>query len=357
MWAFGVWLVLIAALATVFALDVGGLQTFMTTSFGMSPKDGGNMVLAMALAPFPFDPVLAAIVVAYRNAKAIADAVLPRVLVGRQTFEYNKYDRRETFTIPNTLVGRKGTPDQVEFSATKAEASCDGHGLDDYVPQDDIDNAPAGYNPVNIAVEGIAELLTLSREKRAADLVFSADTYGASNKVQLSGNHQWSVVHADSNPIPDINTGLDACVLRPNVMVIGAAAWVGLRTNAYIMKAINRTSGDSGMAKREEIAELFELDEVLVGMSLYNTAKKGQTASLSRLWGKHCSLIYRDKSVQDPRGKVTFGLTAQWGPKVAGTIPEPKVGLKGSTLVRAGEYIKELVSANDLGYFIQDCVA
>jgi len=173
-----------------FALDVGGVATTLTALFGVNMKATGGVVCAMALAPFPVDPVLTAISNGVRNAKMIADFVLPRIPVGKQAFKYPVYDERETMTIQPTAVGRRSKPNKVEFSMTEVDGSCDGHGLDDEVPQDDIDNAPAGYNPVGVAVEGVTELINLAREKRVADVVFAPATYAAGNKVQLSGNHQ-----------------------------------------------------------------------------------------------------------------------------------------------------------------------
>jgi hypothetical protein len=35
---------------------------------------------------------------------------------------------------------------------------------------------------------------------------------------------------------------------------------------------------------------------------------------------------------------------------------EPKVGMRGSTRVRVGESVREVVSASALGYFIEDAV-
>ena len=64
---------------------------------------------------------------------------------------------------------------------------------------------------VSDITEGLTDLIALRREVRVAALVFAAANYATANKVQLAGNDQWSVVHADSNPIPDITAGLDAC--------------------------------------------------------------------------------------------------------------------------------------------------
>ncbi len=107
---------------------------------------------------------------------------------------------------------------------------------------------------------------------------------------------------------------------------------------------------------RQALAQLFELEEVLVGEGWLNTAKKGQAATFARVWGKHCSLIYRDRLADANRG-VTFGFTAEFGTRVAGSIPDPNIGLRGGQNVRVGESVKELVTANDLGYFVQNAVA
>lgn len=101
----------------------------------------------MSNAPFPIDPELTAIAIAYRNGRMISDEVLPRVPVGKQEFKFWKYDLAQGFTVPETLVGRKSKPNEVEFSATDETGSTEDHGLDAPVPQADIDNAPTNYNP------------------------------------------------------------------------------------------------------------------------------------------------------------------------------------------------------------------
>jgi hypothetical protein len=54
---------------------------------------------------------------------------------------------------------------------------------------------------------------------------------------------------------------------------------------------------------------------------------------------------------------ITFGATAEYGTRIAGSMDEPKVGLRGATRVRTGESVKELITAADCGYYIQDCIA
>lgn len=327
--------------------------------FGLLPEIGGVSAgwIAMAVAPFPIQPELAAIAVAYRNSRYVADSVLPRVPVGSSEFKYFKYALGEGFTLPDTKVGRKSAPNEVEFSATETTDKTQPYGLDDPIPQDDIDKArAAGYDPVGRAVEGVTDLVLLDREKRTADKVFDANNYGAANKVTLAGTSQWSDF-TNSNPVSDVTTGLDAMVMRANVMVFGRAAWTKFSQHPKICKAVFGNNTDAGIVTRAQIAALFELDEVVVGEGWINTAKKGQAASLARIWGKHASLIFRD-GLATPDGKrVTFGFTAQFGPRIAGAQPDSKIGLKGGQRVRVGEEVQEVITANDMGYFFQNAVA
>lgn len=306
--------------------------------------------------PFPVDPVMTAIAVAFSNKRLIADEVLPRVPVGKKEFKYLKHTLAENFTIPNTRVGRKSKPNTVEFSATEETDSCVDYGLDDPIPQEDINNAPANYSPVNRSVEGLMDLILLDREVRAANLVFDATKYNAANKIALAGGDQFSDFIA-SDPIGVIMDALDGMIMRANVAVFGRAVFSALARHPKIVKAVHGNSGDSGIATRRQIAELFELEDVLVGEAFLNTAKKGETTALSRAWGKHAALIYRDRMIGPTGGRIAFGFTAEHGSRVAGSAPDRNIGLRGGQIVRVGETVKEVITSDRLGYFIQNAVA
>jgi len=104
--------------------------------------------------PFPTDPVLTAIAIAYRNGRLIADDVLPRTLVGRQEFKWRHYHLADGFTLPDTKVGRKSAPNRVEFGHKEETSSTEDYGLDAPVPQSDIENASGtGVDPLGTAIE------------------------------------------------------------------------------------------------------------------------------------------------------------------------------------------------------------
>ena len=328
---------------------------------GVMPHDSAAGVLLLGVvAPFPVTPELTAVAIGYRNTALIADEVLPRVPVGLQSFKYTKYPKGTFFTVPETLVGRKGQPNTVEFTGEEVTDSTQDHALDDEGPNADIELARAQNmpDPQMRAVEGIAELILLAREVRAAGLVFDPAQYANGNKnTTLAGTTQWSdFTTGDSDPVGDIMAGLDACIMRPNVMVMGNAVSSKLRRHPAIVKSYNGTSGDAGIVPLQFLADLFELEQVLVGKGWVNTAKKGKAPVMQRVWGKSCALLYRNRNAGSQNG-TTFGFTAQWGTRIGGSEYSSKIGMRGGQIVRAGESVKELITANDLGYLIADAVA
>ncbi len=316
-------------------------------------------------APFNTHPRLTQIAMAVKPEGLIADQVCPRIPVEGEKFVYTRFTTAEAFTVPDTHVGRTSQPNTVEFGGKDETESVEDHGLDDVVPNRDINAAADGANnfdPLGVAAERTALLVELAREQRVASLYFNPATYAASLRATLSGSSQWS--HADSDPVTAILEAFDAMLVRPNVAVFGQQVWTKLRTHPKVVAAAFNKGGQNaseaarGIATRQAIAELLELTEVHVGQGFINTAKKGQAPAYARVWGKHASFLRLEKSIKDPRGALpTFGFTGQWGDRVSGTMDLPRVGLRGSTLVRVGEQVKELVAFQEAGYFFQNAVA
>jgi hypothetical protein len=319
----------------------------------------------MPTSPWPVNPELSAIAIGYRNRDIdlIADRVLPRVQRGGKQFRYTIYPAAEAYTIPNTRVGRKGEPTQIDFSGTLVNGECLDYGLEDVLPVDDIQAweampKPASGGPVSPEAKAtslLTSLLMLDREVRVANLVFNAATYPAANRVTLSGTSQWSDF-ANSNPLDALLAGLDVPLMRPNVLVLGQAVWTKLRQHPRIVQAVYGTSQTGGAIMREQLAALLEVREVLVGAGFVNTARRGQAANIQRVWGKHCAALYVSEDAADA-DQPTFGFTAQFGERIAGAMDEPRKGLRGARVIRVGESVLEVVSAPASAYYWADAVA
>lgn len=307
--------------------------------------------------PFPVDTRLTGIALAYQNKALIADAVLPRVPVGGQTFKYLKYNKDERFTIPATLVGRKGRPNEVEFGASEASGQVFDYGLDDVVPNDDVAAAPPGFDPLGVATQGLTDLILLDREVRVADLVFSPATYPTGNKDQLTTGEYWD--DPDANPVEYIMDTLNGLLMRPNTAVFGRKVYDRLRAHPKVVAAVFANGGNAatgGLVTRQQLADLLELGSIQVGEAFVNTAKPGQTASIARAWGNHAAFLLLNPLANTRSPQMTFGYTAQWQGRVAGQMAEPQTGLRGSVRVRTGESVNELIVASDVGFFVEDAI-
>lgn len=311
-------------------------------------------------APFPVNPQLTAIAIAYRNRALIADRVLPRATVGKESFKYLEHHLGDGITIPSTLVGRRGRPHEVEFSAIEKTASVNSFGLEFSVPFDDIENAKdpnVNYDPLAKATEFTSDLVALDREQRTANIVFNPATYPVANVTTLSGTGQWN--DATSDPIRVMLTAMDAMIVRPNIAVMGRAAATQLQMHPKVVAAVYAGAGNAsvgGIVGIEALATILGLDEIIVGEAHVNTAKPGQTVTRSRLWGKHVALLYRNPQAMPNMG-VTFGLTAQWQTRFTSTWEDRDIGLRGGIRGRVGESVRETVLAADAGYLFANAVA
>lgn len=314
---------------------------------------------------FPFQPApqYTAIALAYQNKELIADQVLPRTTVLARDFKWDLRTKAESFTVPSTLVGRKGQPNEVEFTAVEQTSSVADYGLQFVVPNEDIEAAASkpGLDPLGRHTEGTTDLILLDREKRVADIVFAAATYPAGNKVTLSGTDQWSdFSSANSDPVADILGAAEGMLMRPNTLVLGSQVAFQLRRHPKVIAAVFPQGGNAaqgGVASWQAIADLLEVDRILIGKAWINTAKPGQTATMVRLWGKHAALL-RINPLAGVRGNdISFGMTAEYGSRVAFTRPDPDVGLRGGVRGKVGESVKELITAPDCGYFFENAVA
>lgn len=321
----------------------------------------------MSQAPFVVQPRLTAISLAYRNARFIADAVLPRIIVASQQFKWSKYTLADGFTIPDTRVGRKSKPNEIDWTATEQNDATSDYALDDTIPYADVESAKAaqaaqGVMPIDPEARSttlLSDLVGLDRESRVATQVFTLANYPVANRTTLVGAAQWSDITSD--PLRAIALALDIPVIRPNRAVFGQATWTQLRIHPKITAAVypggGNATGGSTAVSRQALADLLELDEIEVGPAWANSAKPGQTPTLARLWGKHALFYYQAPNVQTT-DDVTFGYTAQWGSRISGTVQnDPNIGMRGGTRVRVGESVKEVIAANDAAYFFQNAVA
>lgn len=308
----------------------------------------------MAVSPYPIDPDLTAIAVAYKNADYIADAVLPRVRVDKQKFTFIQYPIDTFFNVADTRVGRRSRPNEIVMDGTEVADFCEDFGLDSPVPSADVDNSDPRYDPLGNATMQLMEAISLDREVRAAGIVHNAASYDPSLQITLSGAGQYSD-KVNSDPVTGILNALEQPLMRPTDMNLNTEGWTQLRTHPKMVQAIYGSAATAGVVTKQQVAELFELKRINVGVSRRNTSRRGQAMSLARIWGKHISLTYNAPVIT--KETPTFGASFQWGDRIAGQKDDDTIGLRGGIRVRSGESLRERIVAGMAGYFFQNAFA
>lgn len=314
--------------------------------------------------PFAVSPTLTAIAIAFRNPaySLIADIVMPRSQVGSERFKWTYYDIAQGFTVPDTRVGRKGRVNQVEFMGEERDGSTEDHALDAPIPNSDIDEARklreqglSAYDPEKVATQYLTDLTILDREIRVADTVQDPNNYAAGNQYDITvATDRFD--DPDSNPFDVLDTALSAVLgMRPNLLCMGQPVWTKLKKHPRLIKAVKGGLTDEGAITRQQLAELIEVPQILVGEGRVNIARPGQPMNLTYCWGKSIQGLFINPVATTQMG-MTWGLTAENGSRVAGTIEDKDIGMRGGLRVRVGEAVRELVVAQECGFIIENAV-
>ena len=295
------------------------------------------------------------IVTAYKNKALIADQVMPiKILDGPElTFKYFERTKGDAFTAPDTHVGRTSEPNIIHLSGTEKSDFCIAHGLEDIIPREDIDQIANKERFVNTHLEYLVNQILLGRELRTAGLVQDTSNYESDCSVTYQASE--GIGASGFNIVDVIMEYLEKPLARPNKLGMSANVWAKLRTDANVLKAIYPNNNGGGVATREQIKALFEVDEILVGAARVNTTKNPKNPTLSRCWGDHIWAHYEEPLSTLKEG-IAWGMTAQVGERYAEVIEDKKIGLKGAEIIKAGMYQKEVVIGKGAGFLLKNVI-
>lgn len=294
---------------------------------------------------------------AYRNEETIWRDVAPLVQVQKRSDKYYVFDEMEAFETVDDATAPNADAREIIQKLSDDNYSVTDHALGAWLPQETVDEADDPIQPKGRKIEGIRSRLELNHEKRVADIVFAASTYASGYKTTLSGTSQWS--DSSSDPINALLEALDIPLQRPNRLVLGAEVWRTLRLHPKVVAAIFPTGGNAGsgglLAGVEQLASVLEIDRVMVGRARYNTSNRGQTGSLSRIWGKHAALVYTEET--PGRDTPTFAATFSESQSNPYEEFDGKKGVKGSWYLKDAWNEDVKVISQKSGYFFENAIA
>lgn len=293
--------------------------------------------------------------VQYANDEYIGERIMPVVPVDKRSDVFAIYPKRERFAFPDDSVGERSQPNEISETRDRDNYSVKDKSLVNYISSESLNNQDPIFDEMVDLTEALAEGLALAREKRIAAIATNAANYGG-NTATLSGTDQWS--DPGSDPIKDIMNASNALWRgQGQTQKIGFCTpevFAALARHAKILDLLKYTR--AGIAKRSEIADIFGLDEILIGGARQDTANIGQTAAYSRIWGKHFGIVQVAKrpTKRSAHFGSTFRLkddpfTSQWF--------DPKGGKSGGFFAKVGISEDHKIVAGDTGFLIVNAVA
>ena len=301
------------------------------------------------------DAALANISIAYRNEKYIADLLFPIVPVDKKSDYYYKWTKDFWFRNHVDRRGPGAVYAEGGLALSTEQFSTVNKGLAFAIPDETVDNQDAAVDIETAGAEWLADQFQLDREIALKTKIMDASVWASS--TTLSGITQWSDFE-NSTPVDDVDTGRQtikkATGLNPNVALMNDEVFQKVRRHPNLLEMYKYTQ--KGSLTQAQIAEVFQIEQIIIGDAVRTTVDEGVTFSGSFIWDKNCILLYVAK--RPGLLVASAGYTFVWRQN-GFTIPIQRVRdeLRSRDVLKADHAFDQKVTANDCGYEIIDCVA
>ena len=289
----------------------------------------------------------------------IADRILPKVSVGKESGIFFRYNKGDQARIPYTKRQLKSESRTVDWRVDTDSYQCEEYALNDLIDDREYKQADRPLNLQRDAVENLQKLMVLDREKRVHDLV--TDTGTVTKNDTLTGTNQWRDAGASGStatPLDDIELGSEEIRadtgVRPNLAVFGMAALLAFQKTTQVVDKITTPGGPWGSptittAQVRTLLAPYGITEVVISDMIENSGGFGVADSFADLWIDEVLLAYVTPSPGIK--KVSFGYTFEAQPW---KVRRARVERQHSDWFEPSYVADEKIVAADVAYLIKD---
>lgn len=302
---------------------------------------------------------LSNISIAYRNQDFIADMVFPQVPVDKQSDNYYIWTKDFWFRnyVQQRTPGDTYPEGALEISNTPYAAII--YHLGYPVPDENRNNQDAAIDLDRAGAEWLGDQFALNRETKLAADIFTSGVWGTS--ATLAAAEQWDNFDSpDSDPQEVAETAYQtiqkATGTRPNTAILGYEVFSKVRRHPRLLDLYKNTN--QSRLSVQQVAESLELDQLLVGRAIENTANEGASFSGGYIWGKSALFLHVAGSpgLMTPSAGYTFVWNIDNG-DLSIQVRTVRQDDRDRDLHLAKHAFDQKVTATDLGYFVGSVVA
>jgi hypothetical protein len=238
------------------------------------------------------------ICIEYHPEEFVADRLLSEVPVPLYAGSYTKFSPDTAFQVWDDTMSATGRANEINWKSTLDSYVAAPYGNADYYDYDSAARNSVAVNWAMAKTEVLARNLKLNKELRAIALV-NASTVVKS--FTIGGNAWWTAgaggvvtaYNTSAYPIKDVQTLRMSLAMPPNTIVMGQDVFVGLQNHPNVIgqRPVNR----AGSVSITEMAELFNVKEIIVSELKYNTSgNRGRTQTLGYAWQGLFFMCYKN---------------------------------------------------------------
>lgn len=292
----------------------------------------------------------------------IAQRVLPVFDVPHQAGNFGIIPIEQLLQTRDTNRAQSGGYSRGAWKFETSTYATSEHGAEE--PVDDREAAMYRnyFDAELIASKRAYDAVLRNQEIRTADLVFNATTWsGASLTTAIT--HEWDDA-TNAVPITDVEAAVrkvyDNSGVWPNALVINRKVFRNLRDCTQVINRI-ASSGAGSPTKATDItvqmlAQVFDLQHIIVAGSSKNTAAVGLAASLSQIWSDEYAMVCRVAETNDMR-EPCIGRIFHWGEdgsQIGGQVETYRDETVRADVVRVRHDVQEKVLYPQMGHLLSN---
>jgi hypothetical protein len=294
----------------------------------------------------------------------IASQVLPVIDVASQAGNFGKIPLEQLLQQRDTLRAPGSGYSRGKFTFLPATYVALENGTEEVVDDREAKMYAEYFDAEQVATMRAFSFVLRNAEQRVADLLFNATTWAGAALTTAVGN-EWDKNHvADATPIADVEAAVqkvyDGSGLWPNALIINRKVFRALRNIDDIVERIN-SEGAGNASKPSDItaamlAQVFDLDFVIVAGSSKNTANEGQAATPGQIWSDEYAMVAKIATSNDMR-EPCLGRTFHWaedGSSIGGAVESYREEAVRGEVIRVRHDTAELVLYKEAAHLLSN---
>jgi len=221
----------------------------------------------------------------YTNPAYISDRLATIVPVDKQSDKYRVYQPENWVMEPGDDIRVPGTEanEIPGYSLSRDTYYAQDHSLQAAVTDEERQEAE-DVTPYKDATESVTDKILLGRELSLRNMALDITNYAAGHSTTLAGANQWT--DPTSDPLGVVQAAHQAIhaklFIQPNTLMVPYRVMWALKEHPQFIEKVKYSQ--LGVITPALLSQFFEVPNIVVSEAGYNTANRGQAASVSYLW-------------------------------------------------------------------------